>query len=639
MIYNSFSYSVAMIAFLQATTSCYAMEAPDRFLRPSTAARPSKTNQEFAAIFTEAGDLYEAAQKAPRSLKTAASYDQVIKMVEPNLEALERHAMIALALEGASGEGLCTQMLISSLENRGEILYKIANGSTPLSMQKKIELLTNASQCFRKNYMLQKTNASQAESTRTASSNFANCLHSLGLVYALHAEQEKDPAQKITTYLKALKSHKDSYTLDSVGSKTEECRMGLMLALKEASSVYFDIENKLIAQQKDVLESYQTTVKNLEILKNILNIFENYLMNSFVKFDWKIEMPTPSKTNQKRQQKTITPQQKTSILHPDDCITRIYGTYCGSLYRASQSVVKIPVQNEMLAAVYQQKGEEHLDLAVKTYKTKLYQNEYDHDADKEKDFILARLAAHAGNDEPIKEFYRTLRQEYQARQRQRIVHQIKEQQEAQRLQEALERQTDEERAKQQQRARQNRQQLETTNNSATITTSTDDNTLKNNSTAVMTTTTTTTTPQSFDHQPQQKQSPTIKKAQTESKSQKTSGPKLVTETTTETIVARAQRTIILAPDMYKVFQGLTGEIYHRHITLKQVISMLGNMGGRFSVAGGSHNKYTAFNGATWTTPPSWDGPIPTRYRLQLMHFLLEDLGVDTGELEVKLKGQ
>ena len=49
----------------------------------------------------------------------------------------------------------------------------------------------------------------------------------------------------------------------------------------------------------------------------------------------------------------------------------------------------------------------------------------------------------------------------------------------------------------------------------------------------------------------------------------------------------------------------------KNINRDQVIALLVEFRCSITAAGGSHQKATAPNGAEWTIPREWDGPIPS----------------------------
>jgi hypothetical protein len=275
------------------------------------------------------------------------------------------------------------------------------------------------------------------------------------------------------------------------------------------------------------------------------------------------------------------------------------------LKEASQMVGQFLTDNQMLKQAYETKAHGHLESAYKAYKGRIYENEYAGDPEKERQFILATLESFVGNDGPLRDFYCGLHQERRENQRQSIVCGITEARRTAQLQERLVK----EQTRDQEQARQNKLKTETT--------------------------TTTTVPEmhAFEDNGKGKEKYKAPEKRVKEKRHFFGPMPKPADPQNEAINAPIRQVISLDADNYYVFQCLTGGTYNRHITLEQVLTLLGKgLHCGFSLAGGSHNKATAPNHQMWTIPPAWNGPIPDHYRSQLMKFLLDKMDIDPDDV-------
>lgn len=618
MNYKSFLHLSVPMVILTAFVSSYAMDLGENKneIRGSVCPSPPIFAKELVDtcarldILAKAQYLYAEAKSMHVPLDKATQYGEVINLLQPYVNDMKMWEQ-NVALKDLLSPMI--KILADSYHQKGEILYQIGCSLKPTPQH--IDHLCQASSCLKNSYKLYYKLHPHDQNVHSSFLNFTTTLYHLGMSYCLSAEKENDPFKKISTLLKSLKVLKDSYALNPSSEKKEWCYKSLMIALKEGSCIYLNSASGFyLFQEAEPMRNYQYLIKNVNLLKDILDIFENYLIDPFVPYEWTVvEHATLQQLcRQRRGIARAHPspqlQQKLPVLNPQDCVPIISSTYCGMLTRASHTIKHLQTDHPTLSTMYQEKGQEHLDLAFQLYKEKIYKDEYAHDAERADAFISARLEALAGNDEPIKTFYCTLRHDYHHRQRQVIARQIKAEQEERRIHEEKEHELTEQKAQRQQ-SRLKRLDL----SSGTTTTSLD--------------------PLIFESGPEEKYKAPTPRVKSKTHGTPSSPPSLETKEA-ETLLIN-KKTILLEPDNYYVYQSLTGEIYNKNITLKQVLHLLTNLQCTLSLGKGSHNKATAPNNHIWTIPPSWDGPIPAYYHGQLMEFLLHGMGVVSGELEVQ----
>ena len=206
--------------------------------------------------------------------------------------------------------------------------------------------------------------------------------------------------------------------------------------------------------------------------------------------------------------------------------------------------------------MYQQKSTEHLNLAYKTYEEQIYKGDFKNDEVKKSALILARLEDLAGNDQPLKDFYRTLRQERKDRQEKAIAQMIREQQEARKKQEA-EKQKAEKQKADKVKAERLQQNLAMTKKQA----------------------------QDLDSipsaesvfEPKESMEKDLEKTVEKTPKVKKRGepfPLPILEIKEDNIIIKEQPIITLSSTNYYLFQSLIGEVYNRNISRKEVETLL-----------------------------------------------------------------
>lgn len=612
MQYKSFLYFSAALTILEAPLPSYAMESGENKIGVpigvSPAAEPSM--EELTNIATKAQKFYVEAQSMKVSLDKATKYGEVINLIQPYRPTFASLSEQSLELKEVSS--IITELLADSFQQKGAILHKLGS-NVKVPTPQHINYLCEALTCLNESYSFYRKLQPQGKQTQVSLLNYVTAMNNLAMAYIVCAEKEKSPAEKISTYLKSLKAFKDSYQLKPTMGKIEDAQKGLMLALKEGSDVYYNLAlHSDIYQEPESMQKYQSIVKNMTLVKDILVLFENYLTDSFVPFEWELVEDNPSHKTSRRGRAKASPSKETKpttpLLNPEDCVPIILSTYCGMLKRAGDTITQLQTDNPLLMKMYQEKGRVHINLANNIYKEKIYKGEYAHDPEKVDTFILARLEALAGNEEALRVFYRTLTQDYQHRQRQVIVRHIRTEQEERQCQEERERHLAEEIAQRRQ-AHLNQLKLSKTMS-----------------------TTTTTDLHEVEYQPEEKYQVIEPRLKPKTHGTPYSPPPV--ETKQEEAAVINKQIITLDPNSYHVFQSLTGKNYDKNITLKQVLQLLKDLKCTLSLAKGSHNKATAPNSQIWTIPRPWDGPIPGYYHGQLMEFLLHDMGITSEELKV-----
>lgn len=615
MNYNkSLLYFSTTLAILEAFTPSYAMDSDEDKI--------SYAGTRHTSLETFGDEKLKAIDTAqPRLLTVLSMTDSLDKVKQCNelLNFFQPYMASSAELEPQHTEvndalsATLTSLYSSMFQVKGLTLRNLVSNYTD-PRPEDIDSLSRAVKCLKKSYDLSRQYRSLLEETSICLNNYTEALLSLAKGSSLYAEKETDSTKKTSAYLTSVETFRTLCQLKDTADVRKECYLGIERAVVEGSGLYYQIVSTNIFQEPESIEKYKRLTQNITLLENLLPLFERGLADAP---GWTVEEERSSQQTNgkgKRKGKIAAPAaKKVSFLDPEDCVPVIASTYCGMLKAASNTISQLPTNNTMLASVYQKKGKELLEYALRTYKEKVYKGEYANNPQKVDSFISARVEALAGNEEPIKDFYRTLRQDYQERQRQAIVSRIKVEQAERQIQEEREHQRAEEDV-QEKKARLNSSELRT--GTATITIPT------------------TLELQGFDNQPEEKYK--VTEPRVKPKTHGTPSRTSPTETQRGEIFTINKQTIILEKNNYRIFQSLTGEIYDKHITLKEVLHLLEeDFKCTLSLAGGSHNKATAPNNKMWTIPRPWDGPIPGYYHGQLMDFLLYGMGIVSGELEVQ----
>lgn len=616
MNYNKFLlYFFATLAILEAFAPSYAMDSDDdkiSYCGKSHSSLETFVDEKLKAIDTAQARLLTV-QSMTDSLDKVKQCDELLNFFQPYMASSaglgQQHTEVNDALSATLTSLYSVMFQVKELTLRN----LVSNYKDPSS--KDIDCLSRAVNCLKESYDLSRKHRLLTENP-ICLDNYTDALLSLAKGSSLYAERATDFTKKASAYLTSVKTLRTLCQLKYTAEVRKEFHLGIERAVVGGSDLYYQIVSTNIFQEPESNEKFKCLTQNITLLENLLLLFEHGLADAP---GWSVKEKRPSQQTNgkgKRKVKKSTSAAKwVSFLNPEDCVSVIASTYCGMLKAASNTVTQLPTNNTTLASIYQSKRQELLNCALSTYKEKVYKGEYANNPEKVGGFILARLEALAENEEPIKNFYRTLRQDYQERQRLAIVHLIKAEQ--------AERQIYEERERQ--RAEENVQERKTRLNSLELRTE-----------KAKATTPTTLELQGFDRQPEEKYK--VTEPRVKPKTQGTPYLTSPTETRLEEILTINKQTITLEEDDYRIFQSLTGEIYDKHITLKEVLHLLeGGFKCTLSLATGSHNKATAPNNKMWTIPRPWDGPIPGYYHGQLMDFLLHDMGIVSGELEVQVR--
>jgi hypothetical protein len=481
------------------------------------------------------------------------------------------------------------------------------------------------------------TTLENQKETSTSLSHLGSILSQLSSAYSVSANIEKDHNKIMDLHLLALPLEMESYNIKKTLERDNDVKVKLMLALRQSLLIHNTIASNTINvfQEPNTFSKYTSLMKNINILDKILTLFTNHLLNGPVMIDWSAQPESQKKQSKNHNSNVfaITPSSFKgfpAVLNKETHMLLLWSTYCGMLKGASNTILNLQGVNEQITAMYKTKGEEHLNLALKTYRKKIYKGKYEKNNKKEREFMIARLESLAENEKPLNDFYAKLRQEHNERREHAIAQMIRteqaerKQEEDRKKREAGERIAAKERSVKQ-RALKSEQYVSASLEGHSSTDSTFE--LINSSIQ----------PEGEPY--------TQKKVRVKTRPDETHPPFVPTPKIPKIekeIIVIEPLVVTLGTQDYYVFQCLIGDKYDRNITLKKVIDLLQNKHTfnckiTNATGGGSHRKATAPNNKEWTIPPAWDGPIPSPYRHELMDFLLVNMGICEGLLEVKLR--
>ncbi|MBA3813272.1 MAG: hypothetical protein H0X26_02075 [Alphaproteobacteria bacterium] len=620
-------------ALLTTMHPCMAMEKGDDDVPHHTIYIKEDPNNYIITLAQQSRKLYEKADKMKDSQEKANSFHEVITFLEPHMPTL-------LNINDPLTTETFTQLIACSLRSQGIVLHNLTRLYPTTPMQKQVDLLKDAVKVMRESHKtysnLCPTQENQTEAFTTRS-HLSIILSQLGLGYSLCANTEKDPIKIIDLHLAALSCGNESYKLKKIQEQEDEVKVQLMLALRQSLLIHNKIASNItIFQEPDTYQKYTTLTKNIDCLDKLVTLFTQYLLNSPIKINWYTtrELPSQKKQSQIKATNTftITPaafKGLPAVLSQETHTLLLWSTYCGTLKGASNTILNVKGVNDQITAMYKSKGQEHLDLALKTYREKIYKDEYKNTPEKEQEFIIARLESLAENQTPLNDFYAKLHQDHKERRERAIAQMIRqEKQERQRHKEIKQkREAEERRIAEELIAKQQALKLQKEGASSVEFSA------------------------SFEKQileiPNSSIEPEIencvqKKSKVKKRPDETHPPFIPIIEKEKNIIVPQPKVIMLSPQDYYVFECLTGKVYDRNITQKNVIDLLEKKKGfnckiTNASGGGSHRKATAPNNKVWTIPPAWEGPIPTPYRQELMEFLLIDMGILEGVLEVQAR--
>lgn len=563
-------------------------------------------------LSTKGAKLHEEALRMPDSLEKAELLGKAAKVIEseeiPQVQTMNEPMYKKVYFE----------LLALSLKQQGRTLIYYIAESKEIPIQEGVKILKNAEALLRKSHKIYEELGERVENKKEASTVLDE-FSQLSLALSLCAERASDHKQIIDLNISALSLAREIYQIKKDPEQKEKMETQLKLAFYHGFRVSRSIASDInIFKEPDLSKRYKILTENINVLEKIFQLFTEHLLDLPLKINWHaVNNMKPEKKKSRSQPTspfTISPfsfKDLPSGLAPQDYVQFLQGSYCGLLKGASNTVSKLVGVNDQITVLYQRKAQDHLALAIKTYREKIYQGGYKNDPEKESEFILASLENLAENEEPLMDFYAKLRLAKQARREHAIAQMIREEQEERQRQEiAKQKQYEEKRKVLEERAAIQR----------------------NFQTSPVPDAENLPSPCAKDPMP------CIQKKE-KIKTRGEAHPPSIEIIEKEKKVIEVERKIItLNRDNYYVFQCLTGENYNRNISLQSVITLLKT---GFScditnaIGGGSHKKATAPNNYVWTIPPEWKGPIPAPYRSELMHFLLVNMGIIEGLLEVK----
>lgn len=612
-----------------------------------------KQLDEFCKASDAAHQLMEKSKIMEDSLEKANLFAAYAALLESNMPVNFQEFMesTTFRIAGALTEQAKTLANIAGYVNptmpRGQLHGDeiIDALSKDMALQERVNLLIQARDIMRKGQkywdLLPPT-----EKNQQAILHFLNRLeeiyNSLSLVSGPCLAKEENPLKFINVASNAITAAKESYALKPMKNKIRPFETLLLLSLRRNLAIYFDIisSNVSIYQEVDSFKKYSSLIRNVELLKELLTFFEEYLLKTPITINWYDEKYLWSEEKRKSKKTedlfSLSPsvfKGLPAVLDPATCMTLFWNTYCGILTGAGHTILNLRPANENLIIHYQKKGDEHLDLAIQLYREKVYKEEYKNNPDKEQEFILARLASLAENEKPLKDFYAKIRQEHKERREHAMAQMIRDhQEEVQRQKEEKQkRQTEESKTTERYLAQQRAFKAEQLANSSQSSSSSEQQFEFYISSPEISNKTCPIKPDKVKTRPDETHPLyfPIEEKDNVKKDNK--------------VVEIKPKIITLNSNNYYVFQVLIGDDNikakdaKKTITYQEVITLLEKGFSCKITHGGNHRKATAPNNREWTIPPKWDGPIPRPYQLELMQFLLEDMGINEGLLEVKEK--
>lgn len=599
-------------------TSCFGMEESDEKNNPIHIG--FNNSDDFIIILSRTSlNRYNNTLKMKDSLEKAQSFGAIAHHLELNMPEV-------LKIKDSLSIETFLEFIACSLRQQGIVLNNVAlslpQPETPV--EKRVGLLQEAADVMRKSYKTYKglnTPKNQKEASISLN-NLEPILSQLGLGYSLCADGEKDPFKIIDLHIKALSLGKESYSINKTLEQEDQIKRQLMLALRQGFLVYDPILSNInIFIEPDTFAKYQTLTKNINLLEKVLSLFSNHLLDAPIKIDWHLESNFKSKKKYTKPQSQgpfsiseTTLKKLPPVLTPENYMCLLWSTYSGMLKSASNTVVNLVGANEQLTALYKAKGQEHANLAIKTYRENVYQGEYKNNPEKEEEFIFAQLENLAENEKPLIDFYAKLRLEREKRREKAIAQMIRDEQEERKNKEEVQqkREAEERKALEERAAKQSALQTSALPEASH--------------------------PYELVFSCEEKIEACVqKKVKVKTRGEAHPLFREIIEKDQQ-VIAIEPKIIILDPKNYAVFQSLVGQVYNRHITRDNVTTLLQKGFSckiEHATGGGSHGKATAPNNCVWTIPPAWSGPIPALYRSELMNFLLVDMGMVEGLLEVK----
>lgn len=502
------------------------------------------------------------------------------------------------------------RMIAMSLHHKSTTLHNLVENAN--STREQYDLLCQSTDCMKESLNMYKSLKAPQE-IQSVEDQLNQVRYSLFQYAGLCALHEEDPEKSIAIFSVGFTALKENYPNELPFDIFEFFAAQQQTAIKKFYQFYNQVTGMCphLKQQPNDFKKYQDFMLVNDRYTKMVSFFEQHLC-----------APIPIESNPQKikvyKVKEDEDQNQQFSVQAEIGLSFFRCTNCILLKGASDAISNCAGANEKLTALFREKGQECLTLACDIYRKNIYQGEYNNNPEKEQEFILARLESLCDNPTPLKNFYSKLREETKARREKVITQRIRREQEAWQKQEAeKQKQAEEKRKEEKERAARLRALQAEKNDAASF-----------ESDSVVTA----VSPSAKKETQQYTQKSVRVKTQgapSPALNQNIKEDKKVNEIKAQIIFLRRKN--------YAVFQSLIGENSDRNISQKQVLKLLSTLKCKITDAtgGGSHKKATAPNNKVWTIPPKWDAQIPSLYRDELNHYLLVDMGIIEGLLEVK----
>lgn len=600
---------------LSTSQLCFAMEKEQDEESKHIMVGFDDANEFITTLSKTVHTMHDKALAMKYSIEKAEAFGQIVKFLELNMPGI-REINDPLTTE------LLTLFLAFNLRYQGATLHNCALIDEKATPESRIQLSKNAVDLLRKSCKIYNELGNKPqikEEAAIASGDLADILGQLGAFLSVYASKTKSVNEIIKLHTIALANGKEAYEIKKTSDLETALKTQLKLALFQGFAAFCTIISDIkIFKDSDTQTKYNTLIMYSNVLNNNIKLFNDYLINPPVKINWRAinDTKTQKKSPKTKVRNALAIPDSAfeglpKVYSPEEYVIYMWSTYCGVLKGASNTVANLVGVNDQISALYKAKEAEHLEQAIQAYHDHIYQGEYKNHPTKETEYILASLESLAENEKPLRDFYSKLRKE-------RRDHDI-----SQVIREGKEKREREETAKKKIYEEQRKAIEERANKQRAL---------------HATTTSESTSPHELPSFDEKEIEPCIQEKMKKKTRGEAHTPLLQIIEKEKAPLTVEPKIITLNSENYSVFQCLTGEKYDRNITLEKVLTLLKT---GFSckitnaTGGGSHRKATAPNNYVWTIPPEWKGKIPAPYRNELMNFLLVNMGIIDGLLEVR----